>query len=78
MQAHNDTYALAILGAGPAGLTAGMYAGYAKLDTIIFESFENISLLATAGQVRNYPGMPEGIRGPELLGQMRKQVRLRH
>lgn len=65
---------LVIVGAGPAGLTAGIYAGRANLETIIFERFSPGGQIALSEWVENYPGFEDGISGIELVEKMRKQV----
>jgi len=65
---------LIIVGAGPAGLTAGIYAGRAKLDTVILEKHAIGGLAATTDRIENYPGFPEGISGVELAERLKKQV----
>jgi len=62
-----------IVGAGPAGLTAGLYAASMGLKTLILEG-RIPSRLSLAHEIRNYPGFPGGIGGPELLGRIRRQA----
>lgn len=64
-------YDLVIIGGGPAGLTAALYAGRSNLSVLVIER-ENIGSLYMAHQVDNYPGFPEGITGKELQHQMKK------
>ena len=65
-------YDVAIIGAGPAGMTAGLYCGRANLTTIIFGNIFD-SQLARAGDVENYPGF-ESIQGIELVERFNKQL----
>ncbi|MFA5113816.1 MAG: thioredoxin-disulfide reductase [Candidatus Margulisiibacteriota bacterium] len=67
-------YDLAIIGGGPAGLTAALYALRAGLNTVLIEKMVLGGLASTTFQVENYPGFPDGIAGLTLARQMEEQV----
>ena len=66
-------YDVIILGAGPAGLTAGLYAGRARLSTLVIEKGQDGGQIAITNEIENYPGQVEGDSGPSLIARMTKQ-----
>ncbi|WP_433611973.1 thioredoxin-disulfide reductase [Prescottella agglutinans] len=66
---------LIIVGSGPAGYTAGVYAARAELEPLLFEGTQFGGSLMTTTEVENFPGFREGIMGPDLMDEMREQAK---
>jgi thioredoxin reductase (NADPH) len=70
----DHVYDIVIIGGGPAGLTAGIYATRALLRTLLLEGASSVSQIIVTDIIENYPGMPEGIGGFELIELFKKQA----
>ena len=69
-------YDVIVLGAGPAGLTAGLYAGRSRLSTLIIEKGQDGGQIAITNEIENYPGQQlEGESGPSLIARMTEQAK---
>jgi len=67
-------YDVIVLGAGPAGLAAGLYAGRSRLSTLIIEKGQDGGQIAITDEIENYPGQVEGDSGPSLIARMTEQA----
>ena len=72
--AKDKTFDTIIIGGGPGGLTAGLYAARARMDTLLLEKAAHGGQMLTTFHIENYPGFPDGIGGFELSDLMRKQA----
>ena len=68
-------YDVIVLGAGPAGLAAGLYAGRSRLSTLIIEKGKDGGQIAITNEIENYPGQVEGDSGPSLIVRMTEQAK---
>lgn len=70
----NSFYDIVIIGGGPAGLTAGMYAARASLRALAIEGESTVSQVTVTDLIENYPGIPEGVNGFDLAERLKKQA----
>lgn len=68
------TYDVAIIGSGPAGYTAALYASRANLDVVVFQGFEMGGQLMLTSDVENYPGYRDGVMGPDMMDDFEAQA----